>query len=234
MGLVASLSFIHWTVFPTIVRSKNAIIVIGSYSCAVLTAGAGRIKYTKNGQIINLATMNWRISIFVKLSVKRPQSHFSKYPPSVVKNILLFAGSFWSAVFRLLSPSPASTLCALCCSNSCAETLPHHTRKICVDLATVSQVKPQLRTNPIYQRVNLPKIHMKKSSLPNPRYEVKPRVLTIHTIYSVSNFWLGLTWPGGIGWIQLMFTCVGKKRSQIRDLLCGAGQWSVWCWQPSF
>lgn len=53
---------------------------------------------------------------------------------------------------------------------------------------------------------------MNKGSLPNPRHEVKPQVLTIYSICSISNFQLGLTWPGRISWIQLMFTCVSKKK----------------------
>lgn len=142
MGLVSFLSFIHKVVSPSRVRSINAIIVMRSYSCAVSTAGAGRIKCTKNRQIIELAMMKRRISIFLKLPVEIPWPHFSKYPPLVTENILLFAGSFCPAVFRLLPPSSPYALCG---SNSCADTLLGHSLKICVDLATVSQVKLQVK-----------------------------------------------------------------------------------------
>lgn len=40
------------------VRTINAIFLMRSHSSAVSTARAGRVKYTKSGQIIDLATMN--------------------------------------------------------------------------------------------------------------------------------------------------------------------------------
>lgn len=44
----------------------------------------------------------------------------------------------------------------------------------------------------------------------------------------MSNFQLGLAWPGGISWSQLIFSCVSKKKEAKFGIFC-VGQGNDLC-----